>query len=199
VLVGTSQGAAIVEGGELRVLTNVKGRERLRGVWSVAVTEDDGLWFGTSRGLWHRDPDGLWRSYTMASGHLDDDWVTSVAVGEGTVWVGTYAAGVSRLRPSASRPGGYAAAQLGGGRINPGGVTVAEGTVWVSTMQGLLTRRVDKGGPWTRMNPLPGQDVTSVRLADDRVWVTTRSGLVSYPARDISPQDQAQASRGDVN
>ena len=65
--------------------------------------------------------------------------------------------------------------------MNPDGVTVTETTVWVSTMQGLLTRHIDDVGPWTRLEALPGQDVTSVRADRDRVWITTRSGLVSYP------------------
>ena len=196
VLVGTARGAAIVEGDRVDALTEKHGLP-VGGVWAVAEGPGGQLLLGTSRGLLlgtresHgvvdrgapsvADPDAPapWVQLSMASGDLDDDWITSLAVHDGAVYVGTYNAGVTMLTPRAG--GGLAAAQLGGGYVNMGGLVVSRGRLYAATMAGLLVRPAGGGGAWhTVSGAAPGRDVTAVAVAGDDLWVGSRRGLSLY-------------------
>ena len=196
VLVGTARGAAVVEGDRIDALTEKHGLP-VGGVWAVAEGPGGQLLLGTSRGLLlgtresrsvadRGAPPALdpgapppWVQLSMASGDLDDDWITSLAVHDRAVYVGTYNAGVTMLTPRAG--GGLAAAQLGGGYVNMGGLVVSEGRLYAATMAGLLVRPAGGGGAWrTADAAAPGRDVTAVAVTGEALWVASRRGLSLY-------------------
>jgi hypothetical protein len=125
--------------------------------------------------------DGRFRRAAVATGELRDDWVTALAVEGSDVFVGTYSGGVTRLRVGTGR---LAASHLGGGYVNPGGLTVLGGELLAATMDGLIVRPKDDDGAAWRPRPgvSPGRDVTAVRKVGDALWVASRRGIgVSRP------------------
>jgi hypothetical protein len=192
-LVGTARGAAIVEDGHITALTEKRGIAA-GAVWAVAEGPDGTLLLGTSRGLLlgERDRRGVvfrgapgggagaearpWLHVAMATGDLADDWITALAVRDGTIYVGTYNAGVTMLTQREDKS--FATKHLGGGYVNAGGLLVDRGTIFAATMSGLLARPADGSGDWkTASRAAPGKDVTALALAGDRLWVASRRGL----------------------
>ena len=81
-----------------------------------------------------------------------------------------------------------AAAQLGGGYINLGGVFAEGNTLSAATMSGLLRRRADGGGEWQAVvGAAPGKDVTAVARAGDGLWIASRRGLSRVQATPPAP------------
>ena len=184
-LVGTDRGAAIVDGDRVAPVGPVrKGgpaplESPMHATWAVAESTDGTLWLGTNVGLYV----GKGRSFrrlALATGDLKDDWVTAIAIRGPDVFVGTYAGGVTRLRESG---GALEHAHLGGGCINPGGLTVVDDRLFAATMEGLLVRPLaDDQAAWIReANATPGRDITAVRKVGDTVWVASRRGIGIAP------------------
>jgi ligand-binding sensor domain-containing protein len=215
VLVGTARGAAIVEAGRVDALTEKHGVP-VGGVWAVAEGAGGQLLLGTSRGLLMGtrashgvvdrgapapaggdDPDAPrpWVQLSMASGDLEDDWITSLAVHDRAVYVGTYNAGVTML--SAGEDGVLTPAQLGGGYVNMGGLLVSRGNLYAATMAGLLVRPARGDGAWRTLGgAAPGRDVTAVAASGKDLWVASRRGLSLYqPAHRARAPAAARAPR----
>jgi hypothetical protein len=146
-------------------------------VWAIVEQDDRTLWLGTSRGLLARSPDGRWRRLSVSSGHLEDDWVTALAVREQSLWVGTYSGGVTRI--ALATPRGRARA-LGGGNVNPGGLALVGGTLYAATMDGLRARSTTSGTWSILRSAMLGVDVTAALPAADGLWVASRRGLAFW-------------------
>ncbi|MFT7623826.1 MAG: hypothetical protein ACI9WU_003011 [Myxococcota bacterium] len=173
VLVGTARAAAFVGPDGVAPLGR-KQRLYTRSVWASHVDADGGLWIGTSRGVLYRRKGRKWfRRYSVASGHLKDDWVTSiVADPTGKVWVGTYNGGVHRFEGKTSE-------WVGGGWVNPAGLHIDGNHILASTMDGLFRRPLE-GGEWAPIGEAaPGRDITATARIGDRLWVGSRRGLAS--------------------
>lgn len=169
VVVGTARGFVTVKGGKVVRPERELGAGKWA-VWAMAEDGDGTLWLGTTVGLIEWPTSGAWTRHSMLDGTLPDNWVTAVVPDDDGLWVGTYAGGVVRLTSDGS-------AELGGGRINPSGLTLDGGWLYASTMGGLLRRRV-RGGEWKRMDDvLLGKDTKAVLRADDGLWVATRRGI----------------------
>ena len=178
IVAGTSTGAAIVSDGRA-VPVGPAGTE-IGNVWAVGEDADGMLWLGTTTGVW-RGPStaegktargGGWVRMSVASGHLDDDWVMAIAPRGRAVWVGTYKTGVVRFDLDDLA----AATRLGGGWVNPGGLTWLGDGLFASTQEGL--RAGDGASATWRATPgLPGKDVTAIVQDGDAAWVATRRGL----------------------
>jgi len=173
IVVGTARGFVTVKGD--RVVRPKRERKADRwAVWSIAEDAEGTLWLGTTVGLIEWPESGPWTRHSMLEGVLPDNWVTAVVPDEDGLWVGTYAAGVVRLELGESS---VTSTELGGGRINPSGLTLDAGWLYASTMGGLLRRRAS-GGDWRRMDDvLLGKDTKAVVRADDGLWVATRRGI----------------------
>jgi ligand-binding sensor domain-containing protein len=186
VLVGTERGAAMIkDGAETRI--DDKQGVALRAVWAVAEAPGNVLLLGSSAGLYYGTPASGWKKVSIASGHLRDDWITSLAVSGPDVYVGTYNGGVTRLVFAGGEL--TLGEHLGGGYINPGGLFVDRGVLYAATMDGLLARTLSTGtlstGTW-RVLPSTGKDVTGVLAIGGDLWVASRRGLVKLamdPAR----------------
>jgi ligand-binding sensor domain-containing protein len=176
ILIGTTSGAAII--GEGRpIALGAKQNIEAKNVWAVAEDGDGWIWLGTTTGLFRgRADDATWMRFSVATGHLRDDWVMALALRDHSVWVGTYHGGVARLDDAGSDA--PTAAALGDGWINPGGLRWIGDTLYASTMEGLRTG--DGASPtWTAMTGLPGRDTTSAVRGGDTLWIATRRGLVA--------------------
>jgi hypothetical protein len=186
VLVATDGGPAIVERDRVTPLGPVeKGTPTplaspMHASWALAAAPDGTLFVGTTSGLyWGKD--GRYERASLATGELGDDWVTAIALDGDDVYVGTYAHGVARLRfPAGRRDVRPAAAQLGGGYVNPDGVVLAGGRVFAATMDGLLERaKSDEAASWTtRRDAALGRDVTALRFVGGDAWIASRRGVV---------------------
>jgi hypothetical protein len=185
-LVGTEEGAAIVGGGgRIRpIATSKKGARPgidspIHATWAIA--EAGGVvYLGTSTGLYYGALDGgAFTRASVASGDLRDDWVTALTLVPGGVALGTYSGGVTHLvfPAGGGRP---IATHLGGGYVNPAGLTVRGGALLAATMDGLLSRPIaDDAAPW---HPEPGaasgRDVTAAKMVGSTLWVASRRGIV---------------------
>jgi ligand-binding sensor domain-containing protein len=197
IVAGTSQGAAFVDGAAPERVgprsidaagggAPGPGRD-VGNVWAIAEAPAGTLWLGTTTGLYRGaeaawtskddadDPDAAstaWTRFSVASGALADDWVTALSVRGGDVYAGTYHGGVAKLDASTG-----AAAQLGGGWINPAGLAWDGDRLTASTMDGLETLA---GATWSTIAGLPGKDTTAMLVGGDGTrWVATRRGLAA--------------------
>ncbi len=175
VLVGTEKGAAIIKAGAVTRIDEKQGLP-VRAVWAVAEAPDGVLLLGTSAGLYAGKPGATWQRVAIVTGHLKDDWITSLAVDGATVFVGTYNAGVTRLALEGGKL--VAGEHLAGGYVNPAGLAIAGGRLYAATMDGLLERPL-QGGAWRTLDrAASGRDVTAVLPAGRDLWVASRRGLV---------------------
>ena len=165
-LAGTSAGAAIIANGRATAIGAKQGLEA-KNVWAVAEDADGWIWLGTTTGLFRGKADDTeWTRYSVATGHLTDDWVTALAVKGNVVYAGQYKGGVRKLE-------GTSSTKVADGWINPGGLTFDGDALLMSTMEGL------KGTD--RVGVLPGKDVTATVRMGDTLVIATRRGLVSRP------------------
>lgn len=188
VVAGTEEGAAIVDGERVRpIVPTKKGAPRelaspMHATWAIARGSDGTLFLGTATGLyWGKD--GRWTRAALATGELEDDWVTALAVSGSDLFVGTYSKGVTRLRFAGAKP---SVARLGGGYVNPDGLAFAGGRLLASTMDGLLSRSPsDDAAGWELARGVAtGRDVTAARVVGDKLWVASRRGLAVSPLSD---------------
>jgi hypothetical protein len=184
-LVGTDEGAALVDGEHVEPVVPRRKKKGpaplaspMHATWAVAESADGTIWLGTNVGLYY-GKGGAFRRVALATGDLADDWVTALAIRGSDVFVGTYAGGVTRLRPSGRAGGALEHAHLGGGCINPGGLTLMGDQLLAATMEGLLVRPAgDDRASWTvKAGATPGRDVTSARRVGDMLWVASRRGI----------------------
>ena len=210
VLVGTGRGAAIVHDGQITALGEKRGIPP-GAVWAVAEGPKGTLLLGTSRGLLLgtaesrgvvdrgapvQDPTDPaeprpWLLLSMASGDLQDDWVTALASRGATLYVGTYNAGVTAVTMDVA---GFTTEHLGGGYVNFGGLLVEGRTLFAGTMNGLLMRPASGEGAWrTASRAAPGKDVTALAPLGGKLWVASRRGLARFDPGRLSPADTCRA------
>ena len=173
VAVGTAHGLLILEDGHFTTLNDKQGLEG-DAVWALAAAGEL-LWIGTSRGLFRWDLGRhKMRRYAIATGHLDEDWVTAIAVDGDDVWAGTYSRGVTHLRADRRAKKGYRAEFLQGGPVNTAGLRLDDHGLLVATMNGL--RRYEAQA-WTDLVATPGKDVTAIASVSDGLWIASRRGI----------------------
>ncbi|HLK39001.1 MAG TPA: hypothetical protein VKU41_19705 [Polyangiaceae bacterium] len=189
VLAGTDAGPAFVDGDRVEPLVargvgaSAKGHAQpldspMRATWALAESVDGTLWIGTTAGLYY-GLGGRFQRAAVSTGELADDWITSLATHAAGVFVGTYSGGVTHLRRAAD---GLHATQLGGGYVNPDGLSVVGGELVAATMDGALVRPVDDdGAAWRpRHDAAPGRDVTAVRRVGPTTWFASRRGIAIW-------------------
>jgi ligand-binding sensor domain-containing protein len=174
-LVGTHAGAVILDSnGDARALGS---RARSWSTWAIAEAPDGEIWLGTTQGVIRWKHDGRWEHLSMLSGHLSDNWVTSLLFDANTLHVGTYAGGVDTL----TREGDgqtWRGEPLGGGRVNPSGLSLVDGELFAATMKGVLVWR---GGKWNAAREQGVfEDATAVLETDAGTWVGSRRGVVLW-------------------
>ncbi len=177
-LAGTTRGAVAIRDGRATPLGRKQGLG-LGNVWAVRQDVDGAIWLGTTRGLYRGhvdDPDGFVR-FSVATGELSDDWVTSLEGDGRTMWAGTYKGGVVRFDwAERAALDAVTAEALGGGFINPGGLYRSGHRLYAATMDG-LAEGDGATSVWKYCIAGPGRDTTAVISSAGRIWVATRRGL----------------------
>ncbi len=137
---------------------------------------------GTLGGLSMLEGDVVRRSSTTANSNLGHNWITAVEEFQGDWYLGTYGAGVVRLREDGGfdNPG-----ELAGVEINPHALAVAATSVGANLLAGSLDRGVLVYGPeserWTEHTAgLPSLNVTAIEAMNGIVYVGTENGLVTF-------------------
>lgn len=174
ILAGTARGAVVVRDGAVTAMGR-KQKLYISNVWAVAEDSAGWLWLGTTKGLYRGRAGQSWERYSVATGHLRDDWVMAITVRGNALFIGTYKGGVTRLEPVQN---GYQATNLADGWVNPGGMAWVGDTLYVATMDGLLK---GNGTSWqAHESPVPGRDITAVahQSQGSRLWIATRRGLL---------------------
>ena len=185
VVVGTARGAAIVRGDRIQLLA--KAGAPTEATWAVAEGADGSLWLGTTNGLYRHRPGARLQRFSVAGQHLWDNWVTSILLDGSSVWVGTYAGGVSHL-VLGPRDSVEAEPWAGRAHVNPAGLSLSRGELWAATMEGASTmegaRSTSSSTPrvWRRSAGIaPGRDVTAVVHGRGWRWIASRQGLARWP------------------
>lgn len=184
-LVGGSYGAVIVDARDAAAGSRPLkiGPKELGAVWAVAQTADGALWLGTTTGVYRGfEDDRPWQRFSLATGHLSDDWVMALAARGDALYAGTYKGGVVKLAASAEAPSGFAATAVRPGWVNPGGLVLDGARLLAATMDGLTTCSLAGpaacvGAGWSAQPGLPGVDVTATARIGATLYVATRRGL----------------------
>ncbi|HWN71318.1 MAG TPA: two-component regulator propeller domain-containing protein, partial [Haliangium sp.] len=186
VVVGTARGAARVTlgstSGAITVLGEKQGLASVN-VWAVAEAQDGWLWLGTTKGLYRVGPRNQRQRMSVASGHLQDDWVMAIVPRGGSMWIGTYKGGVTRL--DRVDDNNHAATQIGSGWINPGGLAWHGETLHAATMDGHMSVKgaALAAGLTAHAAQPPGRDTTAIVSQGNRLWIASRRGLRAHVPR----------------
>jgi ligand-binding sensor domain-containing protein len=177
--VGSSAGVQRFEGGSFGPLLGGEDAFKVAHVYDLLSTGEE-IFAGTLEGLWSVRR-GSATGYRYESGELPDSWINGVTRGpQGRLWAGTYDSGLA-LRDTDGRWRWLLEGEdLSCGWVNPGALAaLPDGTVLVGTMGGGLLRVGPSGEieRWTMADGLAGDDVTSIAIDHDIIWVGTRSGL----------------------
>ena len=155
-------------------------------VYTLATQADPNrLLAGTLGGLSILDSSMVTRSLTVTNSALRHNWITAAApLPDGTTLLGTYGAGLARLRIARDGTAGFAAIDLPAGAprdlvINPNALLVTDTHIYAGTLgHGLLTY-TNATGRWTLLTEgLPSLNVTAFASRNDELYVGTGNGLV---------------------
>ncbi|HET7845544.1 MAG TPA: two-component regulator propeller domain-containing protein, partial [Xanthomonadales bacterium] len=168
-------------------------REPLR-VFAIAPADVDGrLWISTNHGVFRLDP--ATRKATALpvdparADALPDETVRSMLVGrDGSVWLGTFSAGLVRLQPESNRWTRFASVPGDEATLWHDAVLALHedrlGRIWIGTFDGLnlldpvsgLMRRIPRGG--TDKHSLAGNLIRAIHESGDgTIWVGSHNGL----------------------
>jgi hypothetical protein len=140
----------------------------------TAVRHRRKLWAAGLRGILRRRGGG-WERDTELNGRLPDSWITALLPDGGSIWAGTYDAGVLRLEGNGSWR-----TMVRDAWVNPNAMISTPGGVAIGTMgDGLLLydRSTDTWLRLTLNSGLPSDDVTALKIEGDTLWVGTRAGI----------------------
>src|SRR5690606_12930506 len=163
-----------------------------------AVDAEGALWYVAGSRL-YRQGALAWDLGRVLGRTGEDVELTAIAIDrEGSIWLGTFNAGLHRLKPALfatySQPEGVANARV---------TTVYEdrsGAIWAGTWGGLS--RIDGHGRVETWTTLAGRRAVFSLSSDrpDRLWVGTDAGLLScsLPAVDCRSVDAPAALRGHI-
>lgn len=157
--------------------------------FASAVLPDGGLngWF-ISKGIFRVHPDRI-ESVNIPP-FMDKDLLSALEdAGDGSVWVGTYAYGLFRLRD------GELVAQAIDGTSGPPWINCLcrdrRNRLWCGTADGAL---YFDGELWSRFDTrdgLPGESINHIRIEDDgSVWFATDRGLHRHLPGTVAPSVQ---------
>lgn len=162
---------------------------------SIFPVKDGSVWIGTSRGL-GEFKDGSVRKIRNAP--ISNASITSVIEDKtGTLWVGTYDAGLSRrvngqwqtmTRADSALPSNQVRALL----------EAADGSIWVGTAQGLLHIAGAVSSVYTTADGLPRDYTLSLMQASDSsIWVGTGSGFAVLGGENVKTYSTAKGFPAD--
>jgi signal transduction histidine kinase/ligand-binding sensor domain-containing protein len=151
-------------------------------IWAMRQSRDGYLWLATGFGLYRFDGQRFERRAPPPGTQFASSNMTALQVeADGTLWIGYYNAGVTRVRPDALDNYGQAQGVPGG--MVFGFARDADQRLWVATDHGLA--RFD-GQRWIAVGAAEGFTATGAQwlLRDrlGRLWVATSRQLFYLPA-----------------
>lgn len=161
-------------------------------VRAVIPARGGGMWIGTSRGLnlWRNGV--LVRSFTRADGLPSDSIMSLLEDPDGTLWVGTYTAGVLQMRGGRVIRHLDSAHGLTGSNQVRALLRTGPDTLWIGTSRGLVRLQGGAMRHFGVEDGLPRDYVMALHQArNGDVWVGTADGAVRIAG------DRAQPIRAD--
>jgi ligand-binding sensor domain-containing protein len=181
-LLATAGGLSEIAGGRARSITAFHGLANNH-LYTSAVAGSR-LFTGSLAGLVELEGLRVVRTYKTSNSGLSHDWVTALALADGTLYIGTNGGGVDALLPtgewvSFSDP-------VGRFEVNQNALHIDGERIFVGTAdRGLLIYNTRARG-WTRISAgLPSQNVTAIASDQDSIYAGTLNGLVRIEKRVI--------------
>jgi diguanylate cyclase (GGDEF)-like protein len=195
--VGTEQGLARFDGVRF-VVFNRKNTPALPAnyVHRLLGARDGSLWIGTDAGLTHLE-DGVWTTYSTATGLSGNDIAALAEGSDGSVWVGTDQ-GLDRWQNGKVRVW-HSADGLPGEQVTALQVD-AKGLLWVATQAGLARFDGTQFTAYTTQNGLPGNALSALALAPDgAIWAATTDGQMARETGGAVTAAPVQLPHNDVD
>lgn len=143
-----------------------------------AILEDT-LWMGTKQGIWRYDGEKL-EEYVSET-ELDEDVVTSLAVWEEKLYVGTKTQGLFVMDADSVTYLDQTLSSV----IYAVQVNSQTGEVWALTDKGLVYGKENK---WEYQTDLPDSFTNFVILSTGDVWMTSRSAVISSSVKKLAQE-----------
>jgi len=203
ILIGSVQGLYVVSASELK-LSSVEQQSRLLvpelNIWEI-IEKHDYYWLATNDGLYRLSRESelehIFRFSDTPFSTSDDDIVTMIEDGEGSLWFGTNADGVFKWRPNESIARhwwskGTSGYQLSEDMVND--ISIDEDTIWVSTNNGLtkVNKMTGKTSKYI-VNPddkavYSGSTIYSVTKNKGKLWINTAEGIKVYDQKTMQQE-----------
>ena len=181
-VLATAGGLTEISGGRARSLTAFHGLASNHLYTSAA--SGSRLFVGSLAGLIELEGLRVVRTYKTANSHLSHDWVTALAVADGTLYVGTNGGGVDALLPTGEWVSFASDRDVGKFEVNPNAMYFDGERLYVgSSDKGLLVYNT-RARSWKRISSgLPSSSVTAITSDDRYVYAGTMNGLVRIEKR----------------
>ncbi len=200
---GTNRKLYLYDDGQFQPVSST---DQMMNIQTMIPNGDDGIWLGTTDGLWHMNGLAFDQHYTIENSELASNMVnTLVQDAQGTLWIGS-TGGVNRWRPTAWQTfpgvGSNIKAIVGSGDhkwvMSDSGLWREDGQEWQHVMQdrGLGLWKNDntlwvgmddhliqldaETGVKTASIPLPGQPRVVYGTEDDTLWIGMDAGLEQW-------------------
>jgi diguanylate cyclase (GGDEF)-like protein len=155
---------------------------------------DGGLWIATSGGLHRLAADGV-RRWSRADGLPSDSLLALELDAAKTLWIGTYGAGVGRMRDGrvTTVPG---MEELGDRQVRAL-LETRDGSLWIGTNMELARWRDGALRRYTMQEGLPRNYVMALAEAPDGgLWIGTSNGLARFDGERFERFDQSNGFPG---
>ena len=181
-VLATAGGLTEIADGRARSITAFHGLASNH-LYTTAISGST-LFVGSLAGLVELEGLRVVRTYKRSNSHLSDDWVTALASGDGTLYIGTNGGGVDALLPSGEWIN--FADDIGRFEVNQNAIHLDGDHLYIGTSeQGLLVYNT-RGRRWTRFNSaLPSQSVTAITSDANYIYAGTLNGLMRIEKRVI--------------
>ncbi|MCB1018955.1 MAG: hypothetical protein KDC27_03450, partial [Acidobacteria bacterium] len=139
---------------------------------------------GTLGGLSVLENGVVRKSYTTANSGLRHNWISALAEFRGDWYVGTYGAGVVRLRPDGRLE---TFEDMDGVEVNPNAMAVSGSRVYAGTLdRGLLVYDADSDRWSFATQGFPSPNVTALAYQAETLYIGTDNSLARITEKDLS-------------
>jgi len=149
---------------------------------NTIASDEELVWFGTEGGVWRYDKSkDTWNSYTKDEGLVDDN-VSSIAITESSVWIGTFDFGISEYsKADRNFVRSYTRNDLLKTDLIEA-ITSDDSSVWIGTAEYGIQRYIRRVNSWmeyTRETGLAGNHITCIEVDGNNLWIATAESGVS--------------------
>lgn len=155
---------------------------------NTIAADEEFVWIGTEGGVWRYDKSkDTWNTYTKNEGLIDDN-VSSIAIADGSVWIGTSDFGISEYsKADRTFIRSYTKNDLLKSDLIEA-IASDGSSVWIGTAEFGLQRYIARVNTWmeyTRETGLASNHITCIELDGNNVWFgTPESGVSLFQKND---------------